>query len=281
MEAHMKLRPLDFSSDGIFLCGMAHYPKYIGETINQADGVAARAATILSKDTIISSGAICEVEEEKCKGCGLCAKACFFDAIELHTSREGEKARIIPTVCKGCGVCCSKCPTGAIVNNHFTDLQILSQIDAAYSVPKKETEPKILGFLCNWCGYAGADLTGVSRIQYAPNLRIIRVMCSGRIHPKFIMEAFLKGIDGVLIAGCHLEDCHYVTGINETEKMVWKTKRKLKKIGIDPKRLRLEGISAGEGARFAKIVNSFSEAIKSLGPLELTGVKWDVLEKID
>ncbi|MFC2014709.1 FAD-dependent oxidoreductase [Chloroflexota bacterium] len=131
MEAHMKLRPLDFSTDGIFLCGMAHYPKYIPETINQANGAALRAATILSRDSIIASGAVCDVNEAKCVGCGLCVKICPFNATELRDRPGDQKvAGVIAALCKGCGTCNARCPTGAISLNHFTDSQVYSQIAA-------------------------------------------------------------------------------------------------------------------------------------------------------
>jgi len=269
MEAHMKLRPLDFASEGIFLCGTAHYPKNIRETISQAEGAAARAATILSQDRIISSGAVSEIDENECIGCGLCAEVCPYGAIELYAGSDGSKARVIPTVCKGCGACSPKCPADAIINNHFTDHQIISQINATYSVPIRRSEPRILAFLCNWCGYVGADLAGVSRIQYAPNVRIIRVMCLARIDPGFIKQAFLKGMDGVLVVGCHMEDCHYISGINQAVKMVQQVSKGLKKAGIDPERLWLEHISAGEGARFAEVVDGFTAAMDELGHTEL------------
>jgi len=131
MEAHMKLRPLDFATDGIFLCGMAHYPKYIPETINQANGAALRAATILSQDSVVASGAICEVNEDLCIGCGLCVRVCPYNAIELQDTLEGLKvAGVIPAACKGCGTCNARCPTRAVSLNHFTDSQVFSQIAA-------------------------------------------------------------------------------------------------------------------------------------------------------
>jgi hypothetical protein len=105
------------------------------------------------------------------------------------------------------------------------DIYILAQIDAAYSVPLKGAEPKILAFLCNWCGYAGADLAGVSRIQYAPNIRVIRVMCSARVHSDFVLRGFSNGADGVLVVGCCVEDCHYISGIHEAARMVGRAKR--------------------------------------------------------
>ena len=132
LEAHVKLRPVDFAADGVFLCGMAHYPKHISETISQAYGAAGRAATVLSKDSVTASGAICEVNESKCVGCGQCQSACTYGAIELHDTPQGKKARVIPVLCKGCGHCNTKCPTGAISSKHYTDEQIFAGIDAAF-----------------------------------------------------------------------------------------------------------------------------------------------------
>jgi F420-non-reducing hydrogenase iron-sulfur subunit len=131
-------------------------------------------------------------------------------------------------------------------------------------------EPKIVGFLCNWCSYAGADLAGVSRIQYPPNIRIIRVMCSGRVDPIFVLEAFKNGSDGVLIAGCHLpSDCHYIDGNFETLRRVTLLKTVIQQFGIEPERLRLEWISASEGEKFAATVRDMVQQIKQLGPSPL------------
>jgi heterodisulfide reductase subunit A len=263
MEAHMKLRPLDFATDGIFLCGMAQYPKYIPETLNQASGAALRGATILSKDSITASGAVCEVTEEQCIGCGMCTRVCPYNAISLRETGEGKVASIVAAACKGCGGCNAVCPTHALSLNHFTDQQIFAQIKAAYSVPIDKDKPKVLSFLCNWCGYAAADLAGVSRIQYASNTRTIRLLCSGRVHPKFVYDAFLKGLDAVLVVGCHPADCHYISGVQQTLKTIPAVQKALEKIGIDPARVQLEFASAAEGAAYAKVVNDFTSAVES------------------
>ena len=132
-------------------------------------------------------------------------------------------------------------------------------------------EPRIIGFLCNWCSYAGADLAGVSRIQYPPNIRIIRVMCSGRIDPAFVLEAFKDGADGVLIAGCHLpSDCHYISGNFKALRRITLLKTVLKDFGIESERLRLEWISASEGDKFAAVVRDMVDAVKKLGPIPQT-----------
>jgi F420-non-reducing hydrogenase iron-sulfur subunit len=127
--------------------------------------------------------------------------------------------------------------------------------------------PTIIGFACNWCCYAGADLAGTSRMKYPTNLRIIRVMCSGRIEPQFILNAFKQGADGVFIGGCHPGDCHYVSGNYKTEKRVLLLKSLLAGLGIEPERLELNWVSASEGQRFADAVTAFTKRIRQLGPL--------------
>ncbi len=131
-------------------------------------------------------------------------------------------------------------------------------------------EPKIVGFLCNWCSYAGADMAGTSRFSYPPNIRIIRVMCSGRVEPAFILRAFERGADGVLVAGCHPGDCHYRSGNLHAEKRVEKVKRLLDLLGIGSDRLRLEWISAAEGGKFASVVKDFTEKLLSKGPTPIS-----------
>ncbi len=129
-------------------------------------------------------------------------------------------------------------------------------------------KPRILGFLCNWCCYAGADLAGVSRYQYPPNIRVIRLMCSGRVDPAFILRAFLNGTDGVFIGGCWLGECHYITeGNHDALSMMHLYRKLLEHIGVNPERLRLEWVSASEGIRFADIMTNFTEKLKELGPL--------------
>ena len=130
-EAHVKLRPVDFAADGVFLCGTAHYPKHISETISQAYGAAGRAATVLTKDSVIASGSICEVNESACESCGACISVCNYGAVEFYDTPQGKKAKVNPILCKGDGLCNSVCPAGAIVLKHFTDDEIFCQIDAA------------------------------------------------------------------------------------------------------------------------------------------------------
>ncbi|MEJ2717941.1 MAG: FAD-dependent oxidoreductase, partial [Deltaproteobacteria bacterium] len=129
-EAHVKLRPVDFAAEGVYLCGTAHYPKHISEAINQAYGAAGRAAVLLSQDSVTASGSVCEVDEEKCVSCGACITACTYGAVEFQETAQGRKARVISVLCKGDGLCNAKCPTGAISLKHYTDEEIFRQIDA-------------------------------------------------------------------------------------------------------------------------------------------------------
>ena len=130
-------------------------------------------------------------------------------------------------------------------------------------------EPKIVGFLCNWCSYRGADLAGTSRIKYAPNMRVIRVMCSARVEPTFILKAFQSGADGVMVMGCHPGDCHYSEGNYKTMRRIPLLKKMLSQMGIEEDRLSLDWVSASEGERFATVVNQMTEKVRALGPLNL------------
>jgi coenzyme F420-reducing hydrogenase delta subunit len=127
-------------------------------------------------------------------------------------------------------------------------------------------EPKIVGFLCNWCSYAGADMAGTSRISYPPNIRIIRVPCSGRVDPLLIVKSFQQGADGVLIAGCHPGDCHYVEGNYHARRRFALLHPLLEYLGIEPERFRVEWVSASEGKRFSQVVSSFTDQLSQLGP---------------
>jgi len=130
-------------------------------------------------------------------------------------------------------------------------------------------EPRIVGFLCNWCSYAGADNAGLGRLKYPENIRIVRVRCSGRVAPDLVLRTFQEGADGVMVLGCHFGDCHYVSGNYRTAKRIPMLRKLLEVFGIEPERLRLEWVSASEGQRFAEVVTEFTETIRRLGPLDL------------
>ena len=135
-------------------------------------------------------------------------------------------------------------------------------------MPKHNFEPNIVAFLCNWCSYAGADLAGTSRIEYSPNIKIIRVMCSGRVNPMFVINALQQGADGVLIGGCHPGDCHYVQGNYFARRRMTVLKKLLEYIGIDERRVWMTWVSAAEGKKFADVINEVTENVRKLGPMK-------------
>jgi heterodisulfide reductase subunit A len=264
MESHPKLKPVDTAVDGIFLAGACQGPKDIPYSVAQGSAAAARAATILSKPTWKIEPIIAVVDATKCRNvtvtCGICAQRCPYGAIKAP---EKQPAQVTAAMCHGCGTCVAECPADAITQMHFTDAQIMAQIRAAL---EENPEDKILGFLCNWCSYAGADLAGTSRLEYPPTHRAIRVMCSGRVDRDFVLEAFRQGAGMVLVAACHLPyDCHYISGN-------WKMKARmdalapmLEKLGLSPQRFRVEYVSAAEGVKFAELIKEMTEQLHALG----------------
>ncbi|RJS89285.1 hydrogenase iron-sulfur subunit [Candidatus Bathyarchaeota archaeon] len=264
MESHPKLKPIDTAVDGIFLAGACQGPKDIPYSVSQGSGAAARAATLLSKPSVKIEPIIAVVDPEKCRNtrvkCGICAKKCPYGAI---VAEEGKPAEVRAAMCHGCGTCVAECPADAITQMHFTDAQIFAQIRAAL---EENPENKILGFCCNWCSYAGADLAGTSRFEYPTNLRIIRVMCSGRVDRDFVLEAFRRGAGMVLIGACHLPyDCHYIDGNWKMTERMKALAKMLEKIGLTPDRFRVEYISAAEGVKFANVIREMAEKLKELG----------------
>ena len=137
-------------------------------------------------------------------------------------------------------------------------------------------EPKLIGFMCNWCSYAGADLAGVSRYQYPPEIRIVKVMCSARVDPDIVLEMFIQGADGVFVGGCHIGDCHYIKGNYFAQQRIKVVRRLLAKCGLEPERLRLEWVSASEGERFAGLMTEFTTQVSELGPSPVSGEQPDI-----
>ncbi|MBI5001439.1 MAG: FAD-dependent oxidoreductase [Euryarchaeota archaeon] len=280
LEAHVKLRPVDFATEGIFLAGMAHSPKSIGESISQAYAAASRACALISHDVLQKDPIISSVVDKNCDGCAYCVDPCPFNAITLiEYMRDGQVKKTIElneAICKGCGVCMATCPKLGVYTKGFTYEQIMAQAKAAMQTsveapPDAEFEPRIVAFCCNWCSYAGADLAGVSRYQYPPNVRIVRVMCSGMVHPNFVIETLMGGADGVLICGCHPGDCHYLEGNLTAEKRAEAIKLMLEDLGLEAERFKLAWVSASEGQRFAEIMRSMVEQVKALGPNQYGG----------
>jgi len=259
MEAHPKLRPVDAPTGGIFLAGCAESPKDIKDSVTQASAAAARAGILMAQGKVTVEAITPKTIPENCQLCGLCARVCPYNAIAVD--KERKLVEVIEAACAGCGTCGAECQFEALHMRHFTDAQIMSQIDA---LTEEVPDEKIIAFCCNWCAYAGADFAGVSRMQYPPNVRIIRTMCSGRVSPKFVEHALSRGAGAVLVAGCHPGDCHYIDANVQTQKRVERLWKKMDRLGVDKNRLQLLWASAAEGERVASKVKEMQATLEKL-----------------
>ena len=282
-EAHVKLRPVDFATDGIFVCGTAQSPKDVAESVAQAHAAASHAVNPMRKETVNTEAITSSVNQDECVGCGFCAWVCPFGAVTMVVDEQNRwVSSINAALCKGCGACAAGCPTLAIKAQHFTEDQTMAQIKSAFPVPGEpgpDFEPQILAFTCNWCSYAGADLAGVSRFQYPANVRIIRLVCSARIDPLYMLEAFRNGADGVLMSGCHIGDCHYINANLMTEKRYFALKEYLGALGVDPDRLHLAWISAAEGEKWSQAVKDIVDDVKRLWPMDRSPLRYKESER--
>jgi heterodisulfide reductase subunit A len=269
MEAHPKLRPVDFQTDGVYVSGTATAPKSIAESITQGRAAGSRALIPLIRGIRKAEAIVSTVDPEVCVGCGTCEINCAFNAIEVVPGDGSHDYAVSnPVLCQGCGKCAAGCPSGAITMKHFTDDQILSQIRSALE-DLSPTEPRIVTVMCNWCTYAGADSAGVARLQQPPSVRDIRVMCTGRVSVSHILQAFRMGADMVWISGCHFGDCHYVDGNVSFERRFAIAKKIIEKAGLEPGRLQFTQISASEGPIWAESVKKLTELAEKMGPSPL------------
>jgi heterodisulfide reductase subunit A len=253
-EAHIKLGPLEFPSDGISLCGCARSPKTLKEAMEEGAGAAMRVSIPMKRGFLEAEGIVADIDLDLCNSCGLCERHCPYGAIQW----VDEKPHVIKALCKGCGLCAADCPKNAISIIHYSDAQILAQVEAAL---EERAEEKIIGFVCHWCALGGVDMAGVSRLQYPPNARLIRVMCSARVSIDFIERAFELGAAGVLVAGCEFPTCHYITGNYAAEERIKRAKKRLARKGYDPDKLWNIWCSAADGPKFA---NTMRDMVKQL-----------------
>ena len=247
-EAHVKLGPVDFPSAGISLSGCAKSPKNFKESCEEGMAAAMRVSIPMKKGYIEAEGIVADIDLTDCSKCSLCYKNCPFSAIQLD---ENKQPSVIKALCKGCGLCAADCPKECITIVHYSDEQLLAQVEAAL---EESPEKKILGFVCHWCALGGVDMAGVSRLQYPSNARLIRVMCSARVPIKLIERAFELGAAGVLVVGCEFPTCHYITGNYACEARMNRAKKKLSKKGVDPDKLWVDWCSAADGPKFANIM---------------------------
>jgi len=264
LEAHPKLRPVDAATGGIFFAGCAESPKDIKDSVTQASAAAARAGILMAKGKVTVEAITPIPYPEKCKACGLCVKVCPYNALTLD--KEKKRVAVIEAACGGCGTCAAECTFGALTQSHFTDEQIIAQIDA---MTEYDANKKTVAFCCNWCSYAGADFAGVSRMQYPAHARIIRTMCSGRVSIKFIERSFARGAAAVLVSGCHIGDCHYINANYQTQKRVERMWKKMEQNGLNKERLQLLWASAAEGEKFATKIREMQFIVENVKPEEI------------
>lgn len=254
-ECHPKLMPVDAPTRGVFLAGCVEAPKDIKDSVTQAGAAAARAGAILSANKIKLEAAVAVVDTEKCTCCEVCVRVCPYGAITANRKQK-IPAEVTEAMCRGCGACAAECQFGAINIRHFDDEQYMAQTEAAL---EENPQDKVIVFACNWCSYAASDLAGTSRVQYPPDARIIRTMCSARVDEKFILQAFKLGAPIVLVSGCHFADCHYIDANRWTQRRMDRLWSRLERLGIRPERLQLEWMSAAEGNRFAQVMTELEE----------------------
>jgi len=266
MEAHPKLKPVDAPTRGIYFAGTVEAPKDIKDSVLQAGAAASRAGNLLGAGEVRVEAITALFDKSNCNFCGRCARVCPFNAVSAADKKAGKYPDFIEAACAGCGTCAAECLNDCITMQHFTDAQLMSQVDAI--IEEKPME-KVVAFACNWCSYAGGDNAGTSRLQYPASVRLIRTMCSGRVDEKFIWHAFRKGAPMVLVSGCHFSDCHYIDAVTWTQRRVEKVWNQMEKLGIRPERLQLEYISAAEGQKFARVMKDLDALLRQVTVAEV------------
>ena len=263
MESHPKLKPVDAPTRGVHFAGFCEAPKDIKDSVCQAGAAASRAGALLNAGKIQIEAITSRIDEVACMKCGQCAAICPYGAIQW---KKGEVAVVIEAACAGCGSCGATCKFGAITMRHFTDDQLIAQVQATLA---DQPADKVFVFACNWCSYAGGDMAGISRIQYPSTNRVVRTMCSARVSEEMVLEAFRCGAPVVLVSGCHYADCHYISANRQTVQRVQRLWDKLEKEGVRPERLQLEWISAAEGQKFAAVMKRMEELRRTVAAEEI------------
>ena len=270
-EYNAKLRPTETKQKGIFLCGGATFPKDAPTASLHAHSAALKAAKFLNSGKIVKDLRTAYINDEYCGDCEFCPVMCPFGAITLEPTTENHfVARVNDLLCEGCGVCVGTCPLNAIELKNSKSTQLAAQMDALLSV-NGTSKPLVLAICCQECGHTAVDSSGMAKMEYPANVRIIKVPCAGIVRVNQILDAFKAGAQGVMIVGCKTDGCHYEVGSENAEKKADSAKVLLKEYGIEPERLEMFKMVYIEGAQFAEAAKMMTERVAKLGPLKLMG----------
>jgi len=270
-EYNAKLRPTETKQRGIFLCGGATFPKDAPTVSLHAHSAAMKAVKFLTSGKIVKDQRTAFVNDEFCGDCEFCPVMCPYGAISLEPTTEDHfVARVSDLLCEGCGVCVGTCPLNAIELRHSRPAQMEAQVKALMSV-NGTSKPLVLAICCQECGHTAVDSSGMAKLQYPANVRIIKVPCAGIVRVNQILEAFKAGAQGVMIVECKTDGCHYEVGSEKANKKMDFAKVLLKEYGIEPERLETFKMVYIEGAQFAEAAQMMTDRVAKLGTLKLLG----------
>jgi heterodisulfide reductase subunit A len=268
-EYNAKLRPTETKQKGIFLCGGATFPKDAPTASLHAHSAAMKAVKFLTNGKIVKDLRTAEINDEYCGDCEFCPVTCPYGAISLEpTTGDHFVARVNDLLCEGCGVCVGTCPLNAIELKHSRPNQMAAQMNALLSV-NGTSKPLVLALCCQECGHTAVDSSGMAKMEYPANVRIVKVPCAGIVRVNQILEAFRAGAQGVMLVGCKADGCHYEVGSDKAEKRMDSAKVLLKEYGIEPERLELFKMVYIEGAQFAEAAKMMTDRVTKLGQLKL------------
>jgi heterodisulfide reductase subunit A len=268
-EYNAKLRPTETKMRGIYLCGGTTFPKDAPTTSLHAHSASVKAAKFLTNGKIVKDQRTAVVNEDYCGDCEFCPVTCPYGAISLEPTTEPHfVARVNDLLCEGCGVCVGTCPLNAIELRHSRPEQMMAQMKALMSV-NGTSKPLVLAIACQECGHTAVDSSGMAKMTYPANVRVMKVPCTGIIQVHQILEAFKAGAQGVMVVGCKSDGCHYEVGSMKAEKKMDLAKVLLKEYGIEPERLEMFKLVYIEGDKFAEAAQNMTEKLTKLGPLKL------------
>jgi heterodisulfide reductase subunit A len=260
------LKPHQYTEPCVHVVGSAHWPCTVSEATYQAYGRTAHIASLIKKQEVFSTRAITSVDFDTCRGCSTCLEWCPFDVPVITNGTGGVLvSHIDPFLCKGCGSCVVHCPSGAATLQNLEDETLYSTIEAVL-IDREWSSVKTIAFLCEWSGYAAADLAGISRRNLPGEVIPIRIPCAGRVSTGLILHAFTFGADGVLICACEEGDCHYLSGNTNCAAVAIDTENILGLLGIEKERFQMAHVSAVDVEAFSKTLEDFIATIKKLEP---------------